>query len=165
MRKMRKMQKKRERIEEIEKWAAAKEAAWNETVEQLLTWLPSTDMEALLTAHAAERAGRPLTEQELAARQAYAKLLMQKYESSSPRLAWRLEFVPDITFDIVRWIMLSEFTDDQLNLARSGAYSLEQGQPLTESEHAVMQAGARRMLHLLQLADIPHELLNRSECS
>ena len=54
------MQARRERIDELEKWAAAKEAAWNETVKQIWTRLPLAEVEALMTAHAAERAGRPV---------------------------------------------------------------------------------------------------------
>ena len=159
------MQARRERIDELEKWAAAKKAAWGETVKQIWTQLPPAEVEALMTAHAADRAGRPLTEQELAARQAYATLLKQEHEKSSPRLAWGLELAPEITFEIAHRIVISQISDKDLQLLLSGGRRLERGEPLTESEEAVGRACAPRIQHLLELAGIPDEFFGGSECS
>lgn len=144
----------KKRIEDLEKRAAEIRKAEPDIACRSFLDLNRDDLDLLLTAFAAERDGRLLTEQQETARKRYYATLKERYECKKMRPPRDLA----TTFDIRLAIAMSIMTYSNLKLFDStGAYlrAVKEGRAPTEEESAACQAYGGIIQHVCQRAGFP----------
>jgi hypothetical protein len=139
------------RLEALEKVSSARLDAGQAIANNVLERLGSEEVELLISAFGAERAGHELTECESAARHAYTQALRREYQSARLLPATRFEhcsYIPHaILITVARRCSL-----ERLELARSAWCATEQGGQPSEQESAALQMYVSEMERLCHLA-------------
>lgn len=144
------------RIEKLEKSAAPLVRARHAIADQALQKLSHPELESLISAFGADRAGRRLTELESASRQVYCSALEAAYRREQLRPPTSLERIPSPNVILQAIIDMSGHcvTYDQLELARAALDADRLGGVPTESELAAAHAFASVLGRLYQLTGV-----------
>jgi hypothetical protein len=141
----------RRRLEALEKVSSARRDAGQAIANNALVALGSEEVELLISAWGAERAGRELTERESAARQAYTQALRREDQWTRLVPATRSEHCSYIRHAILITVA-RRCSLEKLELVRSAWCATQQGDQPTEQESAAVQMYVSEMERLCHLA-------------
>ena|SRR5579863_3896730 len=140
----------RRRIEALETSRSEHSEALRTISEKALNWLLRHDVECLISAYAASRVGRPLTECEVAATRAYAEALERQCRGAGlPSTTGSSGLPLDLYHAFVRAFRLCK---EETQLCLSGLLAAEQGRAPNERESAAIQALNSEMQRVSRLA-------------
>jgi len=125
------------RLDILEKAMAARRLARQTIAHRALDWLPPHEVDLLLSASGADRQGRPLSEPETAARQAYRAVFEREWRRAGYSSTKGFDGKPDIG----RAVLLAaarRIGREDLDLAAHGHRAEQQGRTASERESAAM---------------------------
>lgn len=147
------MRNLRRRIAELEKASSASRPRLPAILDATFMRLGFGNVEPLISAYGADRVGRPLTEREALAKEAFAEAVARECQSAGLQSTPGFEPTAYIPKAISIGLAL-RFTVEELRLAQSAMRASAGGYAPTESELAALQAGNAEQQRLWQLAGI-----------
>jgi hypothetical protein len=139
------------RIAALEKASSALYHGLQAIAEAALGFLGSEDLELLISAYGADRAGRRLTEREAVARRAFTRVLARECQSAGLQAIRGFERTAYIRQAIIMGLAKC-FSTEELQLARRALTASAEGDAPTESELAALHACSAEQQRLRQLA-------------
>ena len=142
------------RIDALERRTAVIRRVHQRISELALGGLSEEHLESLISAYGADRQGRVLTEQEVAARAAYGAAFEREYQPTHLRAARRFATIPDIhvVYNAMMIATSRRFSGEQLELVVAASQAQERGRQPTERESSTLQACNECLAHLFGLA-------------
>lgn len=141
------------RMEALERATAARRETLSTMVFAAMRGLRSEDLELLISAFRAERAGKSLTEHELVARQAYAAELNRRCREAGLPTGLGFARTPEIS-DMIETAALCRFFPEGLRALKGGMIALQRGCNPAEQEMAVLQTYASHVRRFRQIAGL-----------
>ena len=141
------------RIVALEKAGCATQHSLQAVAEAALVWLGSDDLELLISAYAADRVDRPLTEREAAAKHAFAGALTQQCQWAGLQAIRGFDPMACIRQAIIVGVA-RRFSQEVLQLASKALSASARGDASNQSELAALQAVNAEHQRLCQLAGL-----------
>jgi hypothetical protein len=141
----------RRRMEALQKATSARRDTATAAANRALEWLGSDQVEMLISALGAERAGHPLTERESAARQVYTHALRREYQWARLVPATNIEHSRYLYYAILV-TLAQRCSPDDLDLLQGASCATQQGGQPTEQESAAVQVYVSELKRLCDLA-------------
>ena len=141
----------RRRIAALEKSQSGARDEFRAAAHDALSWMGAREVELLISACGAERGGRPLTDEELAARDVYVATARRETFSEAGPSADHWLAALDLE-QVIRIALAKSMDLEDLELARSGLLSSAQGRTPSEQEASALRACTLERARLWVLA-------------
>lgn len=132
------MRKFSRRLEALEEGVAQRHANERSIPDRALRALPLEALGLLITAHGADRQGRPLTQHEATARHGYGAALEAEYRSAGLRAPSEFEPMREIRW-LIMLLVISKMPWNKRNLLVRASEATQQGRPFAEQESAAIE--------------------------
>jgi hypothetical protein len=145
------MRNLRRRIETLERSKLAKLADYQTIADRTMTWLWPNDVEALIAAYGAERAGRRLTERETAAKRTYSEALQRECRWAGLPPIMEADFRSVIVHGITH-VLACRICSEDLEFCRRGVCATQQGREASDRELAALETYRSEMERISLIA-------------